>query len=148
MSNDLRAMRSGSEGTGRWLFETQTTPGAANVFALRDEIVINEIRYQHAPQQGPYVQVPEEWIELYNRSNHSVDLTGWRIDEGIDFTFAAGTTIAAGQYLVVAKDAAALHAKYPAITVVGNFSGSLGNSGDTVVINAVPVALSLVKTIS
>ncbi|HKS37845.1 MAG TPA: lamin tail domain-containing protein, partial [Verrucomicrobiae bacterium] len=33
------------DGTGRWLYPVQPTPGGANLFAFRDEIVINEIMY-------------------------------------------------------------------------------------------------------
>jgi hypothetical protein len=61
-----------------------------------------------------------------------VDLTGWTLEEGIDFAFAPGTMIAAGDYLVVAKDQAALAAKYPAITIVGNYDRTLSNGGELV----------------
>jgi hypothetical protein len=81
-----------------------------------------------------YAEVPEEWIELYNRGSTTVDLTGWRIDEGIDYDFAPGTTIAPGGYLVVANNKAALAAIYPTIDIVGNFSNALANSGDRFVL--------------
>ena len=55
-----------------------------------------------------FAENDEEWIELYNRGAPAVDLTGWRLDEGIDFEFPAGTTIAPGGYLVVARNKAAL----------------------------------------
>ncbi len=82
----------------------------------------------------PVIERDEEWIELFNRGSTTVDLGAWSIDGGIDFEFPAGTTIAAGGYLVVAKDAAALAAKYPGITgqIVGNFDNRLGNSGDLI----------------
>ncbi|MEZ5303917.1 MAG: hypothetical protein R3F11_25245, partial [Verrucomicrobiales bacterium] len=40
--------------------------------------------------------------------------------------------IPAGGYLVVAKDAAALAAKYPGAAIVGNFDGSLNNDNDQI----------------
>ena len=40
--------------------------------------------------------------------------------------------IPAGGYLVVAKHAAALQAKYPSITIVGDFDKSLSNSDDRI----------------
>lgn len=82
----------------------------------------------------PIIERDEEWIELFNRGSTAVDLGEWSIDGGIDFEFPAGTTIAAGGYLVVAKDAAALAAKYPGIAgqIVGNFASRLGNSGDLI----------------
>lgn len=69
----------------------------------------------------------EEWVELFNRSTNAVDLTGWRIDAGIDFRFTNGPVIAPGGYVVVARDAVALRAKWPevAASIVGDFSGRL-----------------------
>lgn len=81
-----------------------------------------------------YQESPEEWIELYNRSDHAVDLTGWDFERGIDYHFPDGTTIGAGEYLVVAKDPAALLAKYPGINVVGPFAGELSNREDSIVL--------------
>ncbi|HXJ75636.1 MAG TPA: hypothetical protein VNM37_22460, partial [Candidatus Dormibacteraeota bacterium] len=45
-----------------------------------------------ATPRSPYQASDEEWVELYNRSGHAVNLTGWRLDEGIDFRFPANTT--------------------------------------------------------
>jgi len=127
------------DGTGPWLVPNQPTPGASNRFAFHPELVINEIMYHHkdfpaantnsVPQKNP-----EEWIELYNRSSNMVDLTGWTLAGGISYAFGADQTIAPGGYLVVARDADALYAAYPAIDIVGNFSGHLG-SDDEIILN-------------
>ncbi len=74
----------------------------------------------------------EEWIELYNKGNSTVDLTGFTIRGGVDFDIPAGTTIAPGEYLVVAHDAADMAAAYPGINVIGNFSGRLNNHDDLI----------------
>ena len=81
---------------------------------------------------APYVENSEEWIELYNRGAEEVDLGGWKLEDGIDYVFPAGTTIPAGGYLVVAKDAAVLAAKYPSLTIVGDYSGTLSNAEDVI----------------
>ena len=78
----------------------------------------------------PFSESPEQWIELFNRSSNRVDLTGWRLDEGIDFRFAAGTKIEPGGFLVVAKDPAALLARFPGIAVVGPFTNGLSHRGE------------------
>ena len=70
----------------------------------------------------------------YNRGATAVDLTGWRLDEGIDFDFPPGTTIAPGGYLVVAQNKAALLAQYPSIAIVGDYDGNLGNDSDRIVL--------------
>ena len=82
----------------------------------------------------PFANSPEQWVELFNRSSNTVDLTGWRLDEGIDFRFASNTTIAPGGYLVAAKDPAALLAKFPGIAVVGPYTNSLSHRGERIVL--------------
>ncbi len=81
-----------------------------------------------------FAESAEEWIELYNRSDHAVDLTGWDFEDAIRYDFPAGTMLAAGEYLVVAKDPAALLAKYPGINVVGPFAGTMNNRDDRIVL--------------
>ncbi len=126
------------DGTGDMLFPATATPGGANFFQFHDEIVINEIMYHHRPESGdggqPFREIDEEWIELYNQSDHSVELTGWKMVDGFQYAFIPGTMLDAGQYLVVAKDANALAAKYPAIAdrIVGDYSGRLNNESDRI----------------
>ena len=82
----------------------------------------------------PARESPESWIELYNRGTNTMDLTGWRLDEGIDFRFAPGTIIPAGGYLVVAKDVSYVQTHYPSASVVGPFNNKLSGSGDYLVL--------------
>ena len=128
-----------TDGTDRWFVPSPTTPGATNRFAFQTEIVINEIMCHHqafpsANTNAAPLDNPEEWIELYNRGTNVIDLTGWELAGGIDFTFPMGTTLAPGAYLVVANDAAKLSALYPNANVVGNFSGRLGGD-DQITLN-------------
>jgi len=112
------------DGAGRWWFPTPPTPGASNHFVFHDELVINEIMYA-----APGVDAASEsWLELHNRSNHVVDLTGWRLGQDIDYPFLPGTSIPGGGYLVVAKDPAYMQAKYPGVPVVGPFTQKLRHS--------------------
>jgi Lamin Tail Domain/Carbohydrate binding domain/CotH kinase protein len=125
------------DGTGPYLFPNAPTPGAANSFSFRNEIVINEIMYHHGDVPGtnglPVAESLESWLELHNKSANPVDLTDWELDGGISYRFF-GQTIAPGGYLVVAKDAAYLRTIYPSVTIVGNFSGKLGRGGDEVIL--------------
>ena len=120
-----------------WESPQSPTPGTANIFAISDAVVINEIMYEHMPVYAvnSVSPDPEEWVELYNRSESLVSLEGWNLKGGADFLFPAGTSIPAGGYLVVAKNKLALAAKYPGITIVGDWSGGLSNKGDTVRLN-------------
>lgn len=71
-----------------------------------------------------------EFVEIYNKSAFPVDLTGWRFDKGIDFQFPNGTTLGAGDYLVVAANANFTSSSHPGITVLGDYEGNLANSGE------------------
>ncbi len=82
---------------------------------------------------SPYRERTEmEWIELYNKGDASIDLSGWEVDGGITFNVPDGTTLAAKQYLVIAKDATAFAATYPGVPVVGDFNGSLSDHDELI----------------
>lgn len=74
----------------------------------------------------------EQWIEIYNRGPSQVDLTGWSFGDGIDYTFADNTTIASGEYLVIAKDPGALSSSHLGLAPLGPYNGSLSRNGETV----------------
>jgi hypothetical protein len=126
------------QATGQWFDPDTATPGGANSFAFRDEVVINEIMYHHALLPGTNGALPEAspeaWIELFNRSPNAVDLTGWELDGGITYHFTPGQTIAPGGYLVVADDAAYMRTLYPSLEVVGNFGGRLAAKSDVIIL--------------
>ena len=94
------------------------------------DIVINEIMYNPSGEQGD--DDFYEFLELYNNEDYDVDLSGWNFTAGIEYTFAAETTIGAGDYLVIAKDPASIETYYSITGVYGPFSGNLGNSGELV----------------
>ena len=71
-----------------------------------------------------------EFIELYNRGDSEIDLTGWRFTEGVNFAFPTGTTIKARGYLVVAADIKYIKRVYQSANVVGNYRGELSNPGE------------------
>jgi len=122
---------------GDWMTPANYNAGAQAAFSVPDSVVINEIMYHHHPAylETGTTDNPEEWVELYNRSGSPVDLSGWKLRGGVSFDFTA-QSIPAGGYLVVAKDAAALAAKYPALAGIihGPWSGSLSNKEDTVIL--------------
>ncbi len=124
------------DGTGAWRRPAAATPGAANRIARRTGVAINEIQYHARPQFEPYVAAPEEWVELVNHGTQAVDLAGWQLTEGVSYTFPSGTLLATGACLVVAADATALRARYPALAgrIVGNFDGGLADGGERLVL--------------
>ncbi len=108
------------------------TPGATNSAAARGPVVFNEL-YFH-PITG---DAEDQWLELRNLSGSAVSLAGWRISDGVSFTFPAGASIAANGYVVVAKNPARLLANHPGLSaalVFGPFTGTLSGSGEEVVL--------------
>ena len=106
------------------------TPGARNAAVRPAFVVINEIMYD--PVTG---DANDEFVELHNRGASAVNLGNWRLTSGIDFVFPTNTVIPAGGYLVIAKNAAHLRSNYMNLTTgntVGNYAGSLKDSGGTV----------------
>ena len=108
------------------------TPGSANLSAelLIDDVVINEIMY--APLSS---KESDEFIELYNKGTSTVDMSNWRLADGVDFIFPVGTTMPAGGYLVIAEDLEKLLPKYPQLNVgntVGSYGGRLSNRGERI----------------
>ncbi|HXJ59575.1 MAG TPA: lamin tail domain-containing protein [Verrucomicrobiae bacterium] len=93
------------------------------------QVVINEIMYHPASERPE-----DEWIELRNRGTSAVNLTGWALKRGVNFTFPNNTpTLPAGGYLVVAAHLPSFVTKYPAVpNVIGGWTGRLGNSYDSV----------------
>ena len=126
------------EHQGQWLRPTTLTPGAENQFTWVDSVVINEIMYHAAPQFADgaqaFAESPEEWIELYNRGPQAIDISGWTLGGGIDYVMPQGTVIAAGGFLVVSNDAARLREQWPRAAIVGDFSGTLSNQGELMVL--------------
>ncbi|HXG49566.1 MAG TPA: lamin tail domain-containing protein, partial [Methylomirabilota bacterium] len=91
---------------------------AATFDGRGQDVLISEIMY-HPSSESPL----EEYIELWNVGATNVNVSGWRLTGGIEFTLPANTTIAAGRHLVIAANRARFQAKYPgAGPVVGDFA--------------------------
>lgn len=84
-------------------------------------IVINEIM-----PDPPSKERDDEFIELFNRSSETVDLSGWSFSDGVNYTFPDGTSLAPGAYAVIAANASRLTAP----SIIGEYTGSLSNRGE------------------
>ena len=121
---------------GKWATPDSSTFGMVNRFDFNEAIVINEIMYHAFPKaeifEVPFQESSEEWIELYNRSQETVDLSGWSFKDGIQFEFPLGTRMPADSYLIVTHDVNAFVGQYPGTAPIcfGDFSGRLSNQGE------------------
>ena len=97
--------------------------------ARMHHVVFSEIQY-HPHSDDPR----DEFIELENRGDREVDLSGWVFVEGIAFVIPNGTRLAAGATLVVSPDRDHTIARYglPASRVVGDWIGRLDDGGEIV----------------
>lgn len=109
---------------------------AFTVIQTFTELLVTEIMYHPPPApaaEGTMVDGDEfEFIELKNVGPTELDLSGVRFTSGIDFTFPLGTTLGAGQFLVLASNPEAFAAKYPNVPVFGQYQGRLANGGETI----------------
>lgn len=118
------------DGGSSWDVMAFTSPGAANQPVPPSPVVINEIMY-HPP--GDSLDDPgTEYVELHNTAAVGVDIGGWRLNQAVDYTFAPGTVIPPGGYLLVARNPAMVESTYGISGVLGPYSGKLGNFSDEV----------------
>lgn len=83
----------------------------------------------------------EEYIELANPHAEDLDISGWQLAGGVDFTFAPGTVVPAGESIFLCPDLATFRARSLSPTggegrfVVGPYSGHLSNFGETLTLS-------------
>src|SRR5258705_11251336 len=58
-------------------------------------VVFNEIMYHPLTNESQL-----EWVELQSQMGVDMDISDWRLDGGIRFSFPAGTVIRSGGYLL------------------------------------------------
>ncbi len=123
-------------------YDPQATIDDSSCYFTLPNLVLNEIHYNPCTDQGDDSQW--EFFEIYNAEATSVDISGYVISQGIDFTFWPGTTIAAGEYIIVAYDSTSYTGN--GYQVFQWLSGGLSNNGETLelsdafgnVVDAVP----------
>ena len=95
--------------------------------AAQAQIVITEIMY-NPPESGVDSL---EYIELYNNSAGTVDLSNWTFTQGVTHTFATGTTLAPGAYLVLAVSDTAFLNVFGFLPIQWT-AGALTNAGEDI----------------
>ncbi len=130
-----------SQGTA-WDVQSQyITPGAQNQFLPYDtyhfpsSLVINELHYfpfdSVTPAGDTLGGKNYEFIEIKNKSNSTVSLTGVALSRGVTFEFSAGSTIPANGFVVIAEDSIQFIERY-GFSPFGKYSGKLSNQGELI----------------
>ncbi len=99
-------------------------------------LVINEIHYN--PKKwivglDTLAGDSLEFVEVKNVQGTEMDLTGVEFVEGINYSFPAGTTLGAGEFIVLAADQVSFQQRY-GLAAFGEYDGQLSNNCDTLVI--------------
>ena len=104
-----------------------TISGSATVMTTTlDHVVFSEVFYD-----TPGTETDEEWIELYNPTSDSVDLSNFTIQDNADtYTIPDGTSIASHEFLVIARDQTAFENLYGSLPDISGLTLSLANGGD------------------
>lgn len=92
------------------------------------DIVITEISY-NPPESG---SDSTEYVELHNKGNSTIDMSGYQFASGFVYTFPSGISIAPGGYFVVAVDSVAVQNRFGISGVRQWTSGGLSNGGEPI----------------
>ena len=142
-----------TDGSDRLVPLRKVTLSATNSPARIGPLVFSELNYHprffHLLKPWPLNQLCRksdlEFIEIFNPTTATIDLTDWRIRGGVDYDFIAATTIEAGEVVVVisfdpqntanTNRLAAFRAHYGIDTgavLVGPYRNQLSNGGDRI----------------
>jgi hypothetical protein len=146
----VRARMKDSSGRwGHWSSPIEFTAGEPDTASdLRAYLRVSELMF------NPVGGSDFEFIELRNSSStQTLDLTGIKFTQGIDFTFALGTRILPGGYLLLVKSSpaenfAVFHAHYGLgsdIPIVGPYTGSLANEGERITLKTAAAGEILIE---
>ncbi len=94
------------------------------------KLLITELMY-NPPAAGLVDGDEFEFVEFKNTGTNTLNLSGLRFVTGITFTFPIGSSLAPGQFYVIARNTAQFAAKYPGVQLRGLYSGRLDNAGET-----------------
>ena len=133
------------DGTGRLNRLAEPSFGSANGIANVGPLVISEVNYHPSDPTGDALAIDPtltdddlEFIEITNPSGSAIDLTDWRIRGEVDFDFAASTSLAVNESIVIvsfdpgvdANKRSAFVTHYgisSATNIVGGFGGADGS---------------------
>ena len=136
-SNNVTQGRWPDGGPNVYPMSTSTRNGP-NATPKRFSIVINEIMYN--PISG---NNDDEYVEIFNRGNQSIDLSGYEFVTGITYVFPTNPftmNMPAGAHWVIGRNLTNLSAIYTNLStnvnLLGPYTGTLANGGERLALAA------------
>ena len=77
---------------------------ANQILAQTPQLMINEIMQSNVDVLFDEREFPDSWVELYNPTNHTIDLQGWMLSDGIDTQKFTSKEIPSGGYALIYCD--------------------------------------------
>ena len=94
---------------------------ATRLLAFDSAVVFNEVHYHPVNEASQ-----TEWIEIKSNQGVDIDISGWSITDGVNFTFPANTVLTGNGLLVIA----ATPSQIPG--AMGPMTGTLKNGDETI----------------
>jgi len=88
--------------------------------------VLNEIHYNNDLNRQL-----NQFVELYNPDSQDLDVSGWSLSGGVEYTFPTPTVIVAGDYLVIAEHPATILSLFGTVAL-GPYTGGLSGEGEEI----------------
>ena len=114
---------------------TFSGPSAVSLFTTTPSLRITEIMYHAVPPAGVTNGADDfEYVEVKNVGATSLNVNGFTLSGGVQFTFP-NVTLTAGQSAVIVGNRAAFQAVYGTTRLIlGEYTGRLNNAGDHLVL--------------
>jgi CotH kinase protein/Lamin Tail Domain len=115
-----------------------SSPGPDNADIPNAQVGNPRIQFgviEHSPASGVQDQ---EFVQLTNPNSTAVDISNWRIEGGIEYTFRAGTAIPAGGSLYISPNVPAFLARTSgprggqSLFVQGNYNDHIANAAEVI----------------
>lgn len=116
------------ENPALWSLLSPETPQSANARARQGPVFFSEILY-HPLSEDP----EDQFIELFNRADHSIDLGGWRLSGAAQFEFPPGAVIPSSGFVVLGHNRQHLLSTLSDLSpnaIFGDYQGSLSGNGE------------------
>lgn len=116
-------------------YPTPQTPPALLPGPVSSPITVTLAAAEGSPASG---KQDEEFLELHNPGEEAIDLSGWSLSGGVDFSFLPGTIIEGGGRLFVSPDVASFRNRAASPTggeglyVEGPYEGQISARGELI----------------